>query len=76
MRQGCGAGPEPRVGAMGCHFYLRCLEEEDPPVSRLQLEHVGLLLVVGGLGRQRVVHAHGVFQVLLRQGLLWLIFVL
>lgn len=52
------------------------MEKQDPPVSGLQFEHIGLLLIVRGLGGQCVVHTHGVFQVLFRQSLLGLVFVL
>ena len=52
----------------GAHSYLRCLEEEDPPVSCLQLEHIGLLAVVRGPGGQSVVHTDGILQVTLGQG--------
>ena len=37
-------------------LHLRGLEQEYPPVGRLQAEHVRLLGVVGGLLGQRVVH--------------------
>lgn len=52
------------------------LKEQDPPVCGFQFKHMRFLLVVGGLGRQRVVHTHSVFQILFRQGLFWLIFIL
>lgn len=56
--------------------YLRCLEKEDPPVSRLQLEHIGLLTVVRSPGGQSMVHADGILQVTLGQSLVRPVFIL
>ena len=56
--------------------YLRCLEKEDPPVSRLQLEHIGLLTVVRSPGGQSMVHTDGILQVTLRQSLVGPVFIL
>lgn len=56
-------------GNSGPCSYLRCLEEEHPPVCCLQLEHVGLLTVVRSPGGQSVVHTDGILQVPLRQSL-------
>lgn len=56
--------------------YLRCLEKEDPPVGRLQLEHIGLLTVVRSPGGQSMVHADGILQVTLRQSLVGPVFIL
>lgn len=57
----------PRWERAGSHSYLRRLEQEDPPVGRLQLEDIGLLAVVGGPGGQSMVHANSILQVALRQ---------
>lgn len=54
----------------------RSLEEEDPPVSRPEVEDVGPLAVVGGLGGQAVVDADGVLQLFLSQGLAGLVLLL
>lgn len=70
--QALGPGWESRAS----HSYLRSLEEEDPPVSCLQLEHIGLLAVVGGPGGQSMVHTDGVLQVTLRQSFVRPVFVL
>lgn len=67
-RQGDGAVLSPGWERGCSHSYLRCLEEEDPPVGCLQLQHIGLLAVVGGPGGQSMVHTNGVLQVALRQG--------
>lgn len=52
------------------------LEKQDPPVCSLEFKHVRLLLVVGGLGRESMVHTHRILQVFIGQRLLWLIFIL
>lgn len=52
------------------------LKEEDSPVGCLQFEYVGLLLIVYSLYGQGMMHADGVFQVLLRQGLLRFVLIL
>lgn len=41
------------------------LEEEDSPVSSLEFENIGLLLVVHRLDGESMVHADGVLQVVL-----------
>lgn len=56
--------------------HLRCLEEEDPPVCCLQLEHVGLLTVVRSPGGQSMMHTDGILQVALRQSLVGPVFIL
>lgn len=56
--------------------YLRSLEKEDPPVSCLQLEHIGLLTVVRSPGGQSMVHADGILQVTLGQSLVGSVFIL
>jgi hypothetical protein len=58
------------------HEHILGLKKQDPPVGSFKFKHIGLLLVVGGLGCQGVVHTHGIFQVLFGQGLFWLIFIL
>lgn len=55
---------------------LRCLEEEDSPVWRFELENVGFLAVVAGPGGQSVMHTHCVFQVHFRKVLIRLILIL
>lgn len=52
------------------------MEQEDSPVGCLQLKHVGLLLVVYSLYGQGMMHADGILQVLLRQGLLRFVIIL
>lgn len=56
--------------------YLRCLEEKDPPVCCLELEHVGLLTVVRSPGGQSVMYTDGILQVPLGQGLIRPVFIL
>lgn len=55
------------MGEHSLHADLRSLEKEDPPVGRLQLEHIGLLAVVGCPGGQSMVHSDGILQVTLGQ---------
>lgn len=57
-------------------WLLLGLEEEHSPVGCLQFQHVGLLLVVYSLYGQGMMHADGVLQVLLRQGLLRFVLIL
>lgn len=49
--------------------HSRSLEEEDPPVSRAQIEDVRSLAVIAGAGGQGVVNADGVLQLRLRKSL-------
>lgn len=52
------------------------LKKQDPPVGCFKFKYIRLLLVVYGLGCQCMMHAHGVFQILFRQGLFWFVFIL
>ncbi len=63
-----------REGPGSC--LLLGLEEEHSPVSSLEFEDIGLLLVVHGLDCESMMHADGVLQIVLWQGLLRLILIL
>lgn len=52
------------------------LKKQDPPVGSFKFKYIRLLLVVYGFGCQRMMHTHGVFQILFRQGLFRFIFIL
>lgn len=67
--------PMPAV-ADGEWWNLLGLKQKDPPVGGLELQHIGLLLVVLGLDGQGVVHTNGILQVVLRQSLLRLVLIL
>lgn len=46
-----------------CERILLGLEEENSPVSSLELENIGLLLIVHSLDGESVMHADGVLQI-------------
>lgn len=63
FREGLSSVLGPFLYAGVCERILLGLEEENSPVSSLELENIGLLLIVHSLDGESVMHADGVLQI-------------